>query len=784
MFKWLLSLTLITNLIALEISIDSAKDDFKRYSILKLTDISPFLCQEHKNDFLVTTEIICAFSKKPSKVVKELQNDFFKVDTFIKKDTYFIRINPYHKIKLIADIFDLTKDNSVYSADVTISKRWTIIGYNEKLPLINNRERPDISINFPFFMDKNKLPFVGSLDIKGNPVYIQKVGDVTDYLKVKRYYKEKKYEQCMGVVNDILDEYPKTLFKSELIYYKIKLYAQLKDYDNVISNAKEFLREYSSSDNVAEVLAFTAQAYSQIGMGIDADYFFDRLFSEHADSKYALWGYIYKGEALESSGGMTPAIKFYKKALYETKDLEIASTAAFHIALARFDTSLSDSSKYIDKIVQAKPSYFGEHFEESKKLMNRYADQEDYMTAAKIAGALLNSIDPTYDDYETLLSDKALWLAKTSQKKEALVALNKYIKAFPDGDFINKVDIAKDALFFETSDSNATVKLAEYNKLIETYPNDTIGERAIYEKAKLLLKEKRYFDVLNFKNKLLSIDTDRYKDTESIITDGAIGVMEVSLEAKECNEVLKISNEYNITLSDKWDDGVYACAMKGGDYILSKSIAKKNLKSENLNEREKWLYRYIKVDFATGNYSEVIDASKDLIALIEDDKKSKYRDVYRYLFDTYDRLEQKEKMIEAMSKIEKEFGDSYKDIERYVSVMSIGSETNDDNMVITYGTKVMDIQKRSSSYAQSPYVEFTLYQAYMNKEEYIKALDTISVLDNVELSKKDRARQKYLKGTVLSRLWRDSEAQVAYKESIKADPESAWAKLAVTASKI
>ena len=784
MFKWLLSLTLITNLIALEISIDSAKDDFKRYSILKLTDISPFLCQEHKNDFLVTTEIICAFSKKPSKVVKELQNDFFKVDTFIKKDTYFIRINPYHKIKLIADIFDLTKDNSVYSADVTISKRWTIIGYNEKLPLINNRERPDISINFPFFMDKNKLPFVGSLDIKGNPVYIQKVGDVTDYLKVKRYYKEKKYEQCMGVVNDILDEYPKTLFKSELIYYKIKLYAQLKDYDNVISNAKEFLREYSSSDNVAEVLAFTAQAYSQIGMGIDADYFFDRLFSEHADSKYALWGYIYKGEALESSGGMTPAIKFYKKALYETKDLEIASTAAFHIALARFDTSLSDSSKYIDKIVQAKPSYFGEHFEESKKLMNRYADQEDYMTAAKIAGALLNSIDPTYDDYETLLSDKALWLAKTSQKKEALVALNKYIKAFPDGDFINKVDIAKDALFFETSDSNATVKLAEYNKLIETYPNDTIGERAIYEKAKLLLKEKRYFDVLDFKNKLLSIDTDRYKDTESIITDGAIGVMEVSLEAKECNEVLKISNEYNITLSDKWDDGVYACAMKGGDYILSKSIAKKNLKSENLNEREKWLYRYIKVDFATGNYSEVIDASKDLIALIEDDKKSKYRDVYRYLFDTYDRLEQKEKMIEAMSKIEKEFGDSYKDIERYVSVMSIGSETNDDNMVITYGTKVMDIQKRSSSYAQSPYVEFTLYQAYMNKEEYIKALDTISVLDNVELSNKDRARQKYLKGTVLSRLWRDSEAQVAYKESIKADPESAWAKLAVTASKI
>ena len=784
MLKWVLFFAITSNIFALEISMDSAKDDFKRYSTLKLTDATPFLCQEHKDDFLVTTEVICAFSKKPSKVVNRLQNDFFKIDTFIKNDTYFIRVKPYHKIKLIADIFNLTTDNSIFNAHITLSKRWTIVGFKDKIPLINNRKRPDISINFPFFMEKNKLPFVGSLDIKGNPVYIQKVGDVTDYLKVKRYYKEKNYELCMDIVDDILEEYPNTLFKSELIYYKIKLYAKLKDYDNVISNSKEFLQEYSSSDNIAEVLALIAQAYSRIGMGIDADYFFDRLFSEHQSSKYALWGYIYKGESLEASGGMTPAIKFYKKALYETKDLEIAATAAFHIALARFDTSMSDSAKYVDKIIKAKPSYFKEKYEESKTLMNRYAEHEKYLTAAKIAGALLDSIDPTYDDYEVLLSNKALWLAQTQEKKEALVALNRYIKAFPDGDYINEVDVAKDALFFETSDSNATVKLAEYDKLMNTYPKDTIGHRAIYEKAKLLLSEKRYFELLEFKNILLSIDKDKYPDRDTLIHDAAIGVMQVSLEAKECKEVLSISNEYNITLSYKWDDGVYECAMKGGDYILGKSIAKKNLKSDKISERKKWLYRYIRVDFATGNYSEVIDASKELITLISDDKNSQYRDVYRYLFDTYDRLEQKEKMLEAIVAIEKEFGKNYKDIERYISIMSIGSDMNDNNMVINYGRKVMDIQEKSSSHAQSPYVEFTLYQAYMDTQEYSKALKTISVLDDVELSNRDRARQKYLKGTVLNKLWRDNEAQIEYKESIKADPESAWAKLAVTAQEI
>jgi tetratricopeptide (TPR) repeat protein len=784
LLKLILFFILTANIFALEISMNSAKDDFKRYSTLKLTNTETFLCQEHKDEFMVTTEVICAFSKRPSKVIKQLQNDFFKVTTFIKKDTYFIKIQPHYKIKLIADIFDLTKDNTVYSANVTVSKRWMIIGYKETLPLISNPSRPDISLNFPFFMDRDTLPYVGSLDINGNPVHIQKVGDVTEYLKVKRYYKEKKYEKCMNVVGDILQEYPNTLFKAELIYYKIRVFTKLKDYDNVISNAKEFLREYSSSDNIAEVLALVGQAYSQIGMGIDADYFFDRLFNEHTESKYALWGYIYKGESLESCGEMIPAIKFYEKALYGTKDLDVAANAAFHIALAKFDTSISDSAKYIDKIIQAKPSHFSEEYDESKILMKRYADQESYLTASKIAGALLDSIDPTYDDYETLLSEKALWLSQTPEKKKALISLNKYIKLFPDGYFINEVDVAKDALFFETSDSNATARLLEFDKLMKTYPNDTIGDRAIYEKAKLLLAEKMYFELLAFKPALLSIDEEKYNNRDRIIKDAAIGVMKVSLEAKECHEVLIVSNEYNISLSDKWDDGVYECAMKGGDHTLGKSIAKKNLKSDKLSERKKWLYRYIRVDFATGNYSKVIDASKDLITLIEDDKESEYKDVYRYLFDSYDRIEHKNKMLDVMVMIEKEFGLTYKDIERYISIMSIGSDLKDDNMVVSYANKVMNIQKSSSSHVQSPYVEFTLYQAYINKAEYTNALATISVLDSVDISNKDRARQKYLKGTVLNKLWRDTEAREAYKEAISADPNSAWAKLATTAQGI
>jgi len=385
-------------------------------------------------------------------------------------------------------------------------------------------------------------------------------------------------------------------------------------------------------------------------------------------------------------------------------------------------------------------------------------------------------IGPTYDEYEGLLKDKALWLAKTKDKKAALEALNSYIKKFPDGDYISAIQTAKDGLFFDNDELNATAKLAEYDKLIEEYTGDVIADK--------VLKEKKYAAVLALQSDLKNLDSDKFSDVESIIKDAARGLMEVSLKKKNCKNVLVVANDYNITLSNSWDDGIYACAMKGGDYQLSASIASKNLKSTDIKLRKKWLYRYIKVDFATGNYSEVVDAAKDLITLIDNLKASPYKDVYRYLFDAYNRLEQKENMMKAMVKIEDIFGLNYRDIDRYVAMVSLGSELKDDNIVIKYATKVMRIQKRSNSYAQSPYVEFTLYSAYMDKNDYKRALEVIRSLNSVQLSKNERARQKYLLGMVLGKLWRDGDAAKAYKEAIAADANSAWAKLAKSALEI
>ena len=787
MFKWILFFLLSLNLFALEVSMTGAKENFQTYSTLHLQDKDNFMCESSIDDFKQTTQIVCAFSKQPVKLFRNLENDFFKIESKLRDNTFFLLITPKYKIKLFPIVFNLCKDDTVYQANVKLSKHWMIVGYKDKLPYIKSDKVSQESINFPFTLSKDTLPYVGGLDIKGKPVHIKKVQDVSEYLQVKNRYKNKRYDQALSLINELIDKYPNTLFMNELLLYKIRVYDKLKQFEAITPVSKEYLKKYSSDENVAEVLALTARAYAKNGSDIDAVYFFDRLFSEHHNSPFAQWGYIYRGEMLEESGGSSKALQYYKQALNETEDITIASTAAFH--LAKYKVSYSnakEASVYVNKILKANPGFFISIPNESIALMKNFAQENDFATAAKIAKALLDKMKVNDDDYESTLKNRAIWLSKTDKKQEAIVAVNRYIKEFKDGLYIDDIQKAKDSLFFnviDATDTNLSAKIMEYNKLIDTYKDDAIGQKAIYEKAKFLVKNGKYSDVLKFKSDLLSLE-EIYPDAPEIVKESAVGLMENSLEKKECQEVINVSNEYNITLSSKWDEGLYDCFMKGANFVDAKKIASDNLKAKDLEQRKKWLYRYIKVDFATGNYSELVEASNDLIQLIQDDKNSKYKDVYRILFDTYSRLEDSNKMIDTIAKIQDIYGVSYKDIDRYVALLSIGSETKDDNIVIKYGTQVMNIQKKSQSFAQSPFVEFTLYGAYINKDELDKALEVIKSLNKIKLNNKQRARQKYLLGTVYSKLWRDDEAQASYKEAIEADPTSAWAKLAKDAQKM
>ena len=782
--KFLLFCLLYSSSVALEISLESAREENQFYSLLHLKNPTNFLCQEEKNEFGDVTKIICAFTKKPPQKLKPLTNEFFTIESFIQKNTFFLIVKPLAKMKLIPIPFDLVRDGSVYSADVELCNYWVVVGYKTRLPLIYKDKPQEKGINFPFTMEQDTLPFVGGLDIKGNPVHIKKVQDVTDYLKIKKAYAAKDYTTALELIDTILYEYPNSLFRAELLYYKILVYSKLKDYDSVLEFSKEFLQEYSSDENIPEVLALTANAYAKNGLNIDADYFFDRLFSEHADSVYAQWGYIYKGEMLESGGAVKKALIFYLKALNTTKNIDVAVMAAFHLAQYYLNKSnFTKASEYLEKIVKVKPQFFIEHKKTTLEIMDSFVQEWHYQTAVDLAKSLLHYMNKKDDDYEKLLRNYALWLTKTKHKKEALKALNQYLKEFKYGDYIDEIQVAKDELFFDLVDENKTKRIEQYNKLIEDYEGDDIAKRAIYEKAKLLLEEKKYQDVLALEGELNSLDSEKYDDAKQLVIDAAKGLMLKDLANKECKKTLQLFYQYEINLELKYDDSLYECAVEEADYKLANSLVQQHLKEKNLMQRKKWMMRYVKVLFAQSHYKKLLLVAKDLLTLA--DKKQHYKEVYRYIFDSYKALENQAGMIESIANIEEYFGHLYTDIERYVDMVDIGVTNKDDAMIIKYGKIVRELQTKTKTNLQSPYIEFSLYQAYIDLEDYNKALEVIKSLNNVKtLTKTQRARQKYLLGSVYNKLWRDNEAREAYEDAIKADPQSPWAKLAQSAKAI
>ncbi len=777
--KWLTLLLVCTSLYALELTVKSGKEEGASFSTIHLKDDLPFVCEAQHDDFDQTKQIICAFSRRPSQDFKPLSNSFFSVTTETRDGTYFVIVTPFAKMELIPVLFELPKEKRVFSAPAERSKHWMIVGYTETMPLIREEAPTPTSINFPVTFSHDTMPYVGGLDIKGNPIKISRVKDVSEYLAIKRFYKVKNYEQALELTVATLDAYPDSIFRSELLLYQMRCYHHIGNPEGLLEISKEFLRAYASDENVPEVLAYTAHAYSQIGLYTDADYFFDRLFTEHEGERFATLGKIYKAEQLEDSGNSKKAITYYEEALNEAKDIDIAAQAAFRISRYYLDFGKTErAAEYARKIIDGNPGYFSEQLLESRDMALAFANRGDFDTAADITAVLLDTLNPGHEFYEPMLRDLGVWLAQTPRRDEAAAALDKYLKSYQYGDYVAEVQKARDALFFEMPDSNMTAKMAAFDALQEQYAGDPIADKALYQKALLLEGEGRYRDVLDMNASLARLDPGVYPDADALVPRAAKALMQQALEKKACSEVITISERYRVELNETWDEGVYECAMYGGNFAKAKSIANPYIKSTEIGTRMAWLERYIRADFATGNYEESAAGAEELITLAKSEKSRAYDNAYRVRFDALARMGNNEAMLQAIGDVEKAFGIDYKDVERYTQMVTAAKELKDSAMVEVFASKVMTLQERARSYTQSPYIEFALAAAQSDLGKSAEALKTVRSLDKRTLDAGQRARAKFMEGSLLQKLGRDGEAKAAYEAAVASDGESAWGQLA------
>ena len=773
MNRWLLLLFIGLPLFGLNLSIQSGKEEGEPYSVLYLRDAKPFACTEFRNDFKEVVRIECA--RSGTSPLPKINNPHF---TLSQTPTSLV-ITSKTKMALFPIGFNLLNASNVYHSDTKPINRWTIIGYINNLPMVSAPKSNPNAINIPIPLTKESYPFVGGLDLKGNPIKMKNVQDVNDYMDLKKAYKAKDYKKVLYIAKDVLEKHPNTIFANELMLYQIRALHYRGEFEKIIQLSKQFMRQYSNDPNIAEVLAYTANAYSQLGQNIDSDYFYDRLFTEHIEDPFAQQGMYFKAKHLEILGGGQKAAKYYREALSRTKDVSLASACAFELArIEMANGNFQRAKEFIDKIAQANPSYFGEVRGQSLKMIEVLQGHKEYLTAAKITQSLIGTVAHKSQEHQAYLKNLGTFYSQGGEKTKALEKFNEYIKLFPYGESINEVRRAKDGLFFEKEEPKGAKGEQKYDELIERYGNDSIGRTALYKKAQLLFKEGKYEVVLKMENELYKLDTTAYPEANALISKSAALITQKKLQEGKCSEALSMQKMYKIKLLPRWDGLTFECALKMGNFPIAKSLAQKNIKAKEIKSRQLWLYRSTKLHFALGEYKESAKAGSDLVALLEVQKNPPLNDVYRLLFDGAQRSGDANGMVKTIKGCETFFGNDFKDVERYTQMVSLGLKRKDDVMVQTYAAKVIALQKRTSSYTQSPFIEFTLAQVLISQEKNKEALAVLKSLDARKLTTEKRSRQQYLIGSLAMKMGRNTEAKTAFNASIKADKNSAWGKLA------
>ena len=249
----------------------------------------------------------------------------------------------------------------------------------------------------------------------------------------------------------------------------------------------------------------------------------------------------------------------------------------------------------------------------------------------------------------------------------------------------------------------------------------------------------------------------------------------MTLEKGECARAINLSQEYNLSLETRFDESLYDCAYRTGNYSLAKTTAQKHLKDRD--KRLQWLYNYAKTLNKSGQYEELTKVASDVITLSDVEKSSKFDDILQDTFYAYERLGDTQGMINTIKELEKRRGLEYDDIELYVSMIKLGLKEGDELIIQTYSNKVMSLQEKTKSYSQSPFVEFAALQVLKAQKREKEQLALLNRLIKYELNDKDKSRVQYMYGSLLMKEGKKTESKAAFEESIRADEKSAWAGL-------
>lgn len=770
---------------ALSIDIQSAKESGTPFSIIHIKDPKPFICQEALDEFRVVTQIECYFDYAPPKNIQTLRNPFFTVKSFRTPKLYVVHIVPSFKMKLFTLTDNLAQQSRIIHDDKRMAMHWMVVGFKEVLPLIASYDIPENGLNFPIDFHRTALPSVGALGIDGKPIELDHVADVSDYMDIRRFFAREQYDDVLRTIEDVLFKDPNTIFKSELLLYKMRTQMILDELGEVVDIGKQFLREFSSDEALPEVLYNLAFANAKMGMVTDAEYFYDRLLTEHYDSEFATRGLIALGEHIMSKGDVDKALYYFKTALEKAQTKELASQAAMKLTnyyLAKGDAE--HASYYIQKIAQSNLEYLLTTFDETYEIAKEFAERERFDLAAQLASKIWEPMDVNEREYEPMMYQIAVWLDQAGKNEQAYELYKTYAEKFPFGEYFYDVEERMDKVLFKIGETNTTKQLELYKTIEEKYYDQDIAKQALFNKAQLLFDQGSYKELLKLETSLKALDTEKFQGVEALIGSSAKALVEQALDQKGCQEAIVLVRNYDLNLSKIYAKTLYDCTMQESEFAYAHKMSQPFIQDGNITQRLAWMVRHVKAAAKVGDHKTVFVMAGDIKTLGEIEKSSVYDTVIRDRYLSALALAEEESALALIGEIQTRFGVVFGDIELYVHAAKLAHKRNDDAMIEVYAQKVMDLQAANRSYTQSPAIEYMMLQALKKLDKAQKTYEVARTLSEVVKTPKAQARALYELGNAAQKIGKTKEAKEAYTASAQADETSPWAKLSADSLKL
>ena len=741
MKKLLTILFLPLYLSAFSLSLNSGANANKPYSVLQLSDEKEFECVEQILAY-DTKRYVCMLDDGILPKIEDTTLPLMDIKYKKQDGKLFIVIMPKAPSKLLNVQTELYSSPSVQDTPkTTISKHFSII---IDTSLSENNKRVS-GLNFsPDFRDMLS-PSIGALDLNKAPIAGLDSNDIDIYINIKRAYEKGAYESVVKDTQTAMKRHPASLFSSEFLLFRLraldKIFETKSEFEglepkDIVSEGRAWIRKFPSDENYSEVLYLIARAYLKDSIASDAKYMLDILSEEHAESKFTKLATLDYADYLYKIGRQKEALSDYEKVLYSTNDIDLASRAALSLADANIDKEKFDEAKkFVLKIANANEKFFMNDPTKSMNLAYTFASKDMPDVAAKIYEILVNNSDRTKDFYEAALKNLALNLAKTKDEKRAYEYLNRYEKEFKYGDYIDEVAKAKDGLFFEEDDKNATALHARYKDLIEKYAGTNISQKALISELELDLKERKFADALAYNN--LAKDENLSRAME-LVNEAALELTKEFFIKDDCTAVINLLENYDVSKVSLPQFKLFNCYFRTARYNDALELAKAHVKDENLEDRVEWLVNLSKILYKNKDYEHAITAANDALSL---GSAVEYSDPTPSLFDRFYSLLALKRFTEAVSTIsaiEQLRGQDFKIIEAYAAISDYAMKSNDYAIAATYAKKALELQTRAKINTFSPKLNFDYSEASLKTDNLDEALDEAKFILNMKLEPEDR----------------------------------------------